>query len=289
MVPRFDPATRRSWTTPYLPDFRLPDGTLVEVKGAEEALDRELLYDVAQAIGGEDCTGPGVLILGPIPNPPDCGDLGWLHLRHEGIRDEGEWCTHVREDRMGFGAWPSKGRLWWHCEDEPTGEGWLAPTVDPNESDVSSAYVAARSARFEHGESGAPRPRRRSNRKQERMEAERAAFLLSERASEVDPTGTASALSLRHDLITASEQEFGAVIETYGADFIGQLVGLSVPALRARRQGLEDLAAQDRLAARIPRGDMGSEIVAELDRDMGADLLAELDRMSAADPPTPPP
>ena len=53
--------------------------------------------------------------------------------------------------RTGWGLWSTKGRMWW---DDPnsyySGNGYGSDSI------VESAIVAARSARFEHGESGAP-------------------------------------------------------------------------------------------------------------------------------------
>ena len=118
---------------PYLPDFYLPnDRTYVEVKGDPEQLDMPLLKGFAEH--------HPLLLLGPIPDPPAAhqGDLGWLDLS--------------REYRVGFGNYQHKGRLWFQFNTDVDIEHPLRATVDQYEQGVPNAYIAARSARFEHGE-----------------------------------------------------------------------------------------------------------------------------------------
>ena len=135
--------------THYLPDFLLTDcGTWVEVKGAENALDKNLMALAAKELPllpgrGED--GPRLLILGPIPDVTGRGgDLGWPSLDSE---------FPLQDARCGFGSYLKNLRPWWFEGDHPL---WLTPTVSDNESmnGARGAYVAARSARFEHGERG---------------------------------------------------------------------------------------------------------------------------------------
>lgn len=139
----------------YLPDFLLPDSqTWVEVKGDEEALD----YDLMEAFAYELPRGACVVILGPIPDARLAGDWdwGWQSL-HSFFADEGE--------RVVFGDWVGFG------SGEPTvltetsgatpfefGERgqWLEPALNMAGPCADAAYDAARQARFEHGESGAP-------------------------------------------------------------------------------------------------------------------------------------
>lgn len=152
--------------TPYLPDFLLTDcGTWVEVKGSAAMLDVVLLQRSVELLPkmtaqrGE--TGPHLMLLGPIPEPipEDSGDWGWQSWdlrshRGEQIVD----CTW-----HGFGAYQKNLRPWYLCNaskatpyayDEPADE-WLKPALDEYEYGVPDAYRAARSARFEHGWSGA--------------------------------------------------------------------------------------------------------------------------------------
>lgn len=133
----------------YLPDFYLPEcGTWCEVKGSLQGLDLGFLGLAAKHLPllseptGEQ--GPRLLLLGPIPVPMDSGDYGWLSLGDEPAR----W---------GFGTYAKNQRPWWlhGAEDQPVATV-LTPTIDPHEwDDAQAGYAAARSARFEHGQSGA--------------------------------------------------------------------------------------------------------------------------------------
>lgn len=155
---------------PYLPDFLLPAcGTWVEVKGSESALSHNLMLAAAEELpyrGSTREAGPRMLVLGPIPDPPEHGDLGWLgidtvvgSLETGGEPDEvyflGRW--------WGFGNYQKNLRPWILCNTSTATPvdmaeiPWLTPAPDSTEPGVPGAYRAARSARFEHGESGAPR------------------------------------------------------------------------------------------------------------------------------------
>lgn len=204
---------------PYLPDFLLPDcGTWVEVKGAEDELDHELMFSAARRLPRKGCKqdrGPRLLILGPIPDAPEHGDLGWI-----GIDSVTFWRGEVPDGDRSFACTIRRGD--WQCEcgwrvegDDPGGPAdlcehlaafartctpdvpgetvfldqwwgfgryreracprvlrdtsratpvtdgsaeWLAPAPDDYaefDTKIAAAYAAARSARFEHGESGA--------------------------------------------------------------------------------------------------------------------------------------
>jgi hypothetical protein len=146
---------------PYLPDFRLIDcGTYVEVKGCEEDLDQRLMHDAAlqlPAVRGKGERGPRLLLLGPIPEPRDRGDWGWLGLHPLDVGD-GEMAVFA--DWWGFGSYGKNRRPWalYGTSSAPPFEygddGWLTPALDEGEPGIPNAYRAARSARFEHGESG---------------------------------------------------------------------------------------------------------------------------------------
>jgi hypothetical protein len=142
----YEPQGFKIGTSYYLPDFLLTHcGTWVEVKGSEDALDKDLMRQAAADLprmqhgGGEE--GPRLLLLGPIPDvTTQSGDLGWMA---------------PLEGRYGFGSYYKNRRPWYH--DGPLGYSfWLTPTVHHSESisGARAAYLAARSARFEHGESG---------------------------------------------------------------------------------------------------------------------------------------
>lgn len=205
---------------PYLPDFLLDCGTWIEVKGAEEQLDKTLMKDAALALPAMPClveSGPRLMVLGPIPDPPRFDDLGWTGLDaslidvsipasraipavmarldeilathpgttplfvelHDGVKDRfsgisaqvssspaliadlralvglnGIEC--VRQHRHGFSPYSKKRRPWVLYNHKPEPK-WLTPVKDSecSISQARDAYVAARSARFEHGESGA--------------------------------------------------------------------------------------------------------------------------------------
>lgn len=154
----------------YLPDFLLTDcGTWVEVKGAESELDHDLMEAAAHALPGMPGPGepgPRLLILGPIPKPPDQGDLAWLGLDPtDPDEDDG---PDVLDGWWGFGNY-GKNRRPWRLVNTSTATGfqgygaWLEPALDPTEDDprARAAYTAARSARFERGQSGAIRTTRK--------------------------------------------------------------------------------------------------------------------------------
>ncbi|MCW2902303.1 MAG: hypothetical protein JWO67_4568 [Streptosporangiaceae bacterium] len=140
----------------YLPDFLLECGTWVEVKGAQEHLDKSLMCQAALALPTMPKTvecGPKLLVLGPHPVPYEPvvemhGDWGWLGIDPDGRGSE------VLLGDYGFGDFDKNRRPWWFAE--RTGEGnWLHPSFNEWETDTSGAYAAATGARFEHGESGA--------------------------------------------------------------------------------------------------------------------------------------
>jgi hypothetical protein len=145
---------------PYLPDFRLPNGTWVEVKGSEDELDHDLMSAAAGELpGGAD---PRLLILGPMPEPPGLNRGNWAWLGFGAADFEGE--TIVTDSWWEFGdeglPWPAVETS---CAPPPSMGGdaeWLVPVLNMV-GDVSplvvAAYRAGRSARFEHGESGATR------------------------------------------------------------------------------------------------------------------------------------
>ncbi|MGW1399279.1 hypothetical protein ACWCRF_11525 [Streptomyces sp. NPDC002405] len=150
-------------TTPYLPDFLLPDcGTWIEVKGAEEDLDHQLMTAAALHLPDPkpNMGGPRIMILGPIPEAPRSGDWGWMGLTPFTDQDNRR---EVGDAWWGFGGYIKSGRPWVLSETSKAtpyafddGTPWLQPAHDytvPYSS--AAAYTAARSARFEHGESGA--------------------------------------------------------------------------------------------------------------------------------------
>lgn len=150
---RLNICDRDEW--PYLPDFWLPELRLwVEVKGSLD--DREMRQalsaaaDLSSPAGG--CGGGhDVLILGPIPRP---GPFTRSHLRlhmHKGdLKPSLAWAPeadpHYGGDTLAYDA----GEIRPGCTPARLLNGdpaWLP-------QQISDAYAAARSARFEHGERG---------------------------------------------------------------------------------------------------------------------------------------
>ena len=125
----------------YLPDFWLPlFEAHAEVKGVEEAEDWPLLEELAQA------TGTTILSLVGIPAAT------WYAAYAPG------WDTHDEDhpfdgdghEWVDLAMSTCKGRLWWgFCGNERPPDDYLT-AVEP----AITAVAAARSARFEHGESG---------------------------------------------------------------------------------------------------------------------------------------
>jgi hypothetical protein len=135
----------------YLPDFWLPEcDTWIEVKGDLGGIDLDRLDQAAALIPERELRhqcerGPRLMILGPIPDPPASGDLGWISLDDDGTR----W-------RCGFGTYAKNRRPWWHSSPPGPLRNLLTPTHEPWESsDAVPAYIAARSARFEFGQTPA--------------------------------------------------------------------------------------------------------------------------------------
>lgn len=161
--------------TPYLPDFWLPEMELwVEVKGVLDQAALETLIWAAGPAGLPMEPGGGaatslfpwrqrVLLLGDVPAP----DKVWLHSRLDSIADQ-----VVALKRAAF--WPTRSGGVVTVEiSEPSSlnqyiagstadpgvlrdlvEGIRCPLGSPSPR-ITGAYRAARSARFEHGESGA--------------------------------------------------------------------------------------------------------------------------------------
>lgn len=156
----------------YLPDFLLPEcGTWIEVKGSDAQLDRELIVTAALELprmaNGDGETGPKLMVLGPMPEPPGVrfqtragpyweGDWGWAGLTSA---SDGAG-VDVDVDAFGFGPFGKNRRPWWldNAQYEwpcaPRDAPWTKPLWDCSESGAQYAYTKARSARFEHGERG---------------------------------------------------------------------------------------------------------------------------------------
>ncbi len=151
---------------PYLPDFWLPVEQLwVEVKGSEADLDHGLILDAVITHWGLPATSRGdkyrMLVLGPVPRPGGRvahsilqfykGDVNrdWAEFGIAGlsIASRRNRSLNLNPDWLGGDsgevAKPDPGLV---------DTAYLPGT--PGEF-VTDAYTAARSARFEHGQSGA--------------------------------------------------------------------------------------------------------------------------------------
>lgn len=159
----------------YLPDFYLPNlhncdwggpGVYVEVKGSDASVDPRKLEVMADLI---DFGGPlanGLLLLGPIPDAQRATLISHMLLVHDkGVRVKWaclgsktmlvhsllrHWCPNEGaciEGDMARATWEPMS----HRVGTVGGGDWSMGTK------ISTAYAAARSARFEHGHSGAVR------------------------------------------------------------------------------------------------------------------------------------
>jgi hypothetical protein len=148
--------------TPYLPDFLLPDcGTWIEVKGDSRGIDLPLMEAACRQLPDRAGAGPRLMILGPIPEPTIVGDWAWHAFSPcSGPCCEREPSVHcnlcdgsgVDHSNWGFGRFHKNRRPWWLSS---SGPDWVTPALDMDETCddvVLAAYRAARSARFEHGE-----------------------------------------------------------------------------------------------------------------------------------------
>lgn len=149
----------------YLPDFRLVDsGTWVEVKGSEDGLDHDLMLEAALHLPEAGAAFPTLLLLGPIPEPKDdrC-NWCWIGLAPSEEDPCGERYpldAYWSLTPAGFPSHPLRRADTSGATPVMSGyEGWLEPggdldTTAAEGAKLLEAYTAARSARFEHGESG---------------------------------------------------------------------------------------------------------------------------------------
>jgi len=131
----------------YLPDFVTGDGAYLEIKGAEENLDKPYLIRAAAVLGH-------LSILGPIPECRRGAPVRTVLVSNrdgdiDGVRLLRAWADY-RPDADGaatrFGS-----------EESMDAAHWLSPGVIETRPCRTGRcpYDAARGARFEHGQSGA--------------------------------------------------------------------------------------------------------------------------------------
>jgi hypothetical protein len=135
----------------YLPDFRIEAygkgrlPVLVEVKGEEARVDMKLIEETVRA------TELPVLILGPVPRP---ALAPYVHRIMMPMGDCSN-CERPSDPSFQSAIFRGNGLYTWGVS---AIFGGRYPFTQ-NHNDVEAAYRAARSARFEHGESGAPNTR----------------------------------------------------------------------------------------------------------------------------------
>lgn len=164
---------------PYLPDFYLPETqTWVEVKGAADQLDYQLMADSVDWNGGlpgtheSDGTTRGLLLLGPLPFVHEAIPGLPFHpiLQHH----KGGWVNSIVFWNGGFRLyrWPNElfDSTWGYdgldsvlCSEWVVSIsscfagrcGYSFPAEEQRHVNfVKRAYTLARSARFEHGQKG---------------------------------------------------------------------------------------------------------------------------------------
>lgn len=122
----------------YLPDFCTNGSGYVEVKGAEGNLDKPYLLRAVRALGH-------LTVLGPIP---DC---------RRGVPGRTLLLAQAGKEPLVAVSWADyrPGRSLAHAV-RPAGEAqpWLSPPFAPGGCTGTCPYDTARSARFEHGQSG---------------------------------------------------------------------------------------------------------------------------------------
>jgi len=159
----YEPQGFRIGRRNYLPDFHLPcTRTWIEVKGSRNNLHKHLMLDAAHELPGGV---PRLVICGPIPDVPRNRSLAWLSLTPgpeadaDFLADQRVTCLQSAVFRAPQGAVLAGAAVDW--------DDWLSPELVPRPAGPAvalerQAYLAARGARFEHGESGAG-PARRSD------------------------------------------------------------------------------------------------------------------------------
>lgn len=133
----------------YLPDFVTGDGAFIEVKGAEENLDKPYLIRAAAALGHLSILGPipecrrGAPVRTVLVSEAD-GEINSVRM----LRVWADYRPDVPADQtatlLGY-------------EESLDADHWLAPgwITDRPCSKGRCPYDAARGARFEHGQEGA--------------------------------------------------------------------------------------------------------------------------------------
>lgn len=147
----------------YLPDFYLPDKAVwVEVKGHPEALDPMLMHAAADPQYGLPASPygaareyglvePRIALLGQVPRLAGAHGVVVVVAGEVLATQRGVFTCRAGNHQLTLVGTPG--------DDDPDGRMLDSVPFGLTPCDhVRAAYAAARSARFEHGESGAPRP-----------------------------------------------------------------------------------------------------------------------------------
>lgn len=166
--PRMTRRNNDQYSIWYLPDFWLPDLKMyVEVKGSEDGLDLLDFIDVTGSLimPGGCCDDVGMVFLGPLPRM-SWGWAPWAIHGHKGDllmypwRGDASRCANdVELARDTGGTWEEiRAQIEYQGSrkiDEKTMKRWLLTgAVVPPGAFREQWVNAAKSARFEHGQSG---------------------------------------------------------------------------------------------------------------------------------------
>jgi hypothetical protein len=140
----------------YLPDFKTAAGAYIEVKGAEENLDKPYLIRAASVLGHLSILGPVPSCRAGIPGrtvltSAGGGDIDsvrmWLSWHDYRPVSESQRLTILDIEGMSAAGWLSV---------RPATGTTIGPGVE-GQCKGKCPYDTARGARFEHGQSGAVR------------------------------------------------------------------------------------------------------------------------------------
>lgn len=153
----YEPQNKRFGSVGYVPDFYLPQqAAWIEIKGEfAGAAKHEALWKAHRL--AEHDSRRVLVAFGDIPHPhPNDGDESAIHVLPDGSESSGFfWCVCPWCGRLDLTAGGDAGRLDCDCA---TSHGHCGNVDAYDAPIIQAAYAAGRSARFEHGESGAPHP-----------------------------------------------------------------------------------------------------------------------------------
>jgi len=154
----------------YLPDFLLPDiRYVIEIKGIEPTLDE---YRKLEAVIEPINANYGTILWGGIPLPnqinsyeiENADSIHWKYTMYHASNDNGKvvtwedgpyiWCECDRCGKIEMHYEGRSARV--SCECPHHERGGYDKEYNANSRRLLDAYAAARQARFEHGQVGAP-------------------------------------------------------------------------------------------------------------------------------------